>query len=213
MCDERERLIGYVYDECETQERRAIESHLESCATCRTEIAGLRGVRDDLLAWSVPDHAPVWRPAPIVAPAPWWRYSPARALATAAAVVLVAGLAGGAATQIFQPRESAAPAGVTAAELDAVEQQILSLMRSELARVQQASQSRAPEVVAVSSDEGLERRVMARLEDADRKALDRVSQLWSDFYRLKQGSDREVRRLRQELEELKITLERQGGGQ
>ena len=54
MCDERERLIGYVYDECEAAERRAVESHLEECVDCRQEIAALRSVRQDLLAWAVP---------------------------------------------------------------------------------------------------------------------------------------------------------------
>ena len=49
MCDDRERLIGYVYDECDAGERRTIEAHLESCEACREEIAGLRGVRTDLL--------------------------------------------------------------------------------------------------------------------------------------------------------------------
>ena len=62
MCEERERLIGFVYDECDAAERRTIEEHLETCPTCRREIAGLRGVRQDLLAWSVPEHESVWRP-------------------------------------------------------------------------------------------------------------------------------------------------------
>jgi hypothetical protein len=28
MCDERERLIGYLYEECDAEERRQVETHL-----------------------------------------------------------------------------------------------------------------------------------------------------------------------------------------
>ena len=62
MCDDRERLIGYVYDECEADERQRNEQHLAGCLSCRQEIAGLRAVREDLLAWDVPSHASIWRP-------------------------------------------------------------------------------------------------------------------------------------------------------
>ena len=55
MCNERERLIGYVYDECADDERRAIEAHLEECGACRTEIGGFRRVRQDLLAYCKQD--------------------------------------------------------------------------------------------------------------------------------------------------------------
>src|SRR5207244_3539312 len=62
MCDERERLIGYVYDECDAGEKRLVEAHLQTCETCREEIGGLRRVRTDLLAWDVPDHGSAWTP-------------------------------------------------------------------------------------------------------------------------------------------------------
>ncbi len=98
MCDERERLIGFVYDECDAGERRAIEEHVDACPTCRTEIAALRDVREDLLAWRVPLHEPIWRPLPVAAApsVPWWRQVPAWALAAAASVMFFSGVAGGA---------------------------------------------------------------------------------------------------------------------
>ncbi len=148
MCDERERLIGFVYDECDAGDRRQIEGHLESCATCRQEIAGLRSVREDLLAWSVPEHEPVWRPLPVAVATPWWRQTPGWAFAAAASVVLMAGVAGGAATQALRAPEPVAPAGVTAAQLDAVEAQILQLMRSELDRVRLAAPAGVPAALA-----------------------------------------------------------------
>ena len=106
MCDDRERLIGYVYDECEATERQQIEDHLAGCVDCRREIAGLRAVRQDLLAWDVPSHASVWRP---VTPARTmsWRDVPAWAMAAAAGLVLMAGAAGGAAAQVLLSRPTA----------------------------------------------------------------------------------------------------------
>ncbi|HEX5214771.1 MAG TPA: zf-HC2 domain-containing protein [Vicinamibacterales bacterium] len=107
MCDDRERLIGYVYDECEGRERQEIEAHLETCHTCRREITGLREVRQDLLAWDVPDSPSVWRPfAPQRAPITW-RDVPGWMLAAAASLVFFAGAAGGAATQVLLPRAAA----------------------------------------------------------------------------------------------------------
>ena len=99
MCDERERLIGYVYDECDPAERREIAQHLEECSTCRTEIGDLRGVRQDLLAWEVEGGPAVWRPfvAPVVQP--WYRQVPAWAMAAAATLMFLIGAAGGFVTQ------------------------------------------------------------------------------------------------------------------
>jgi hypothetical protein len=146
MCDDRERLIGYVYDECDRDERRAIEGHLSECAECRAEIGGLRQARQDLLAWDVPDHEPVWRPMAPPRVEGWWRQVPAWAMAAAATLVFVAGAAGGMATRLLWPAEvagsamrtAAAPAAVaasatvTAADLVGVETRILDRVRAEM---------------------------------------------------------------------------------
>ncbi len=143
MCDERERLIGYVYDECEDGERRQIEDHLKSCDGCRREIAGLRHTRQDLLAWDVPPHEPIWRPF-VAAPArPSWRDVPAWALAAAASLVLVVGAAGGVLTEAVLTRghgevlasARSAPvapgqAAVTAADLNALEARVTANLRT-----------------------------------------------------------------------------------
>jgi len=110
MCDERERLIGYVYDECDGDDRTQIDRHLESCATCREEIAGLQETRQDLLAWEVPDHGSVWRPFVPARLMPWWREVPAWAMATAAGVMFAIGIGGGATAQAVMASRSA---GVT----------------------------------------------------------------------------------------------------
>jgi hypothetical protein len=154
MCDERERLIGYVYEECDAEDRRAIDRHLASCEDCQDEIAGLRRARQDLLAWDVPAHDSVWRPFAPAQTTPWWRQVPAWAMAAAAGVMFAFGVAGGAVAHAFlgeppatMPVEIAADARdnrtdrvvrtrlVSPADLSASEQRILTRLRDDLARV------------------------------------------------------------------------------
>jgi hypothetical protein len=161
MCDERERLIGYVYDECDPAERRVIEEHLEDCGTCRAEIGGLRSVRQDLLAWDVPPHEAVWRPlvpAPVV---PWHRQVPAWAMAAAAGVMFLVGAAGGVVTHALVPHDRAVmtaaspvqtvPAAVTVGQLTEVEQRMVQMMRDELSKREVVVRAgSAPQVVPAS---------------------------------------------------------------
>jgi hypothetical protein len=155
MCDERERLIGYVYDECDAGERRLVEAHLEACETCREEIGGLRGVRTDLLAWDVPDHGSVWTPFVKARPTPSWRELPAWGLAAAASLMLLAGAAGGAVTMAFTapvPAQVSAPAAAGTADLAVIERRINDNLRSEISaldarvRLVSAHQTPAPAV-------------------------------------------------------------------
>jgi hypothetical protein len=147
MCDERERLIGYVYDEGDPRERAEIERHLETCAACRDEIRGLRSVRQDLLAWDVPAHESVWKPFAPARVAPSWRLVPAWALAAAASVMFLIGAAGGVVTHAFMEPQAPAraqaaapasapvhvvPAGIGRADLEAMRAQIVSTMRAEM---------------------------------------------------------------------------------
>ena len=108
MCENRERLIGYVYDECDPAERREIEAHLESCHTCRHEIRGLRSVRQDLLAWDVPSSDPIWRPIAPARQESSWRLVPMWGLAAAACATFLVGAAGGAATYALMPQSAPA---------------------------------------------------------------------------------------------------------
>ena len=157
MCENRERLIGYVYDECDPAERAEIEAHLESCHTCRREIRGLKGVRQDLLAWDVPESDPIWRPMAPARPERSWRAVPAWALAAAACVTFMVGAAGGAATYALMPRTvpavaqgqttttPVATAAVSPTDLAALENKVLAQMRAELdTRVRQVSGDVAP---------------------------------------------------------------------
>ena len=220
MCDERERLIGYIYDECDADERRQIETHLKSCSTCQAEIGGLQSVRTDLLAWDVPEHAPIWRPMPAVVAPPvvWWRQSPGWALAAAATVVLAAGIAGGAATRLMMPGPTPVQqtAGVSHTELTAMQQQIVSMLRSELQRVSDRSAaSNAPTAQLVSdgpSAADVERRVLDKLGESDRRTLEQLTRMFTDVVALNNKSELNIRKMKQEIEEIKVALERQGGG-
>jgi hypothetical protein len=155
MCNERDRLIAYIYDECDARERDAVRQHLDTCGECRTEVAGLRSVREDLLAWDVPAHESVWKPFTPAPPRVWWRQVPAWALAAAAGLVLIAGAAGGAAVQAFAPDRSQAQGpsaptvqqntrvSLTPADLDALERRLTASFGDRLgavdAHVQQVS--------------------------------------------------------------------------
>jgi hypothetical protein len=133
MCNERDRLIAYLYDECDATERDAVRQHLDGCDECRTEVEGLRSVRADLLAWDVPAHESVWRPFAHAPSRPSWRQIPVWAMAAAAGIVLMAGAAGGAVMQAFFRESPSVIAGVsgtpatsslTAADLTALEQRL-----------------------------------------------------------------------------------------
>jgi hypothetical protein len=107
MCDQRERLMDYLYDEAAPTERKVVEAHLESCGDCRDEMRAFRRVREDLLAWDVPHYESVWTPFAPAQAAPWYRQVPAWAMTAAAGVMLLLGTAGGFAAQALianQPR-------------------------------------------------------------------------------------------------------------
>ncbi|HEY6358436.1 MAG TPA: zf-HC2 domain-containing protein, partial [Vicinamibacterales bacterium] len=102
MCNEREPLLEYLYGEGHPDDRRRVESHLETCEACRDELAGLRSVREDLLAWEVPDHESVWKPFTPARPVWSWRDVPAWTMAAAAVVVLALGATGSVAANAFR---------------------------------------------------------------------------------------------------------------
>jgi hypothetical protein len=95
MCEKREHVLDYFYDECDPAERRLVEAHVNSCESCRDELRGWRSVRTDLLAWDVPEQPSVWTPFAPPRPVPWYRQVPAWAMAAAATVVFAVGAAGG----------------------------------------------------------------------------------------------------------------------
>ena len=112
MCDERDRLLDYLYDACDAGERRTVERHIQSCEACRTEISELRAVRLDLLAWDVPEHESVWKPFAPARVKPWYREVPGWALAAAASLTFLLGMGGGLVSQSLLSPSAAATAAV-----------------------------------------------------------------------------------------------------
>ncbi len=163
MCDQRERLIGYLYEEGDAAERAAVQSHLGECAVCREEIAGFRSVQEDLREWEVPQHESVWRPFAPPQPAPWWQQVPRWAMAAAAGLVLMSGATGGAVAYFLTPasqplvQQTAAPAmlqntsSVTADDLAAAEARVMERMRVELAAFGTKYSTTADRVLTVSN--------------------------------------------------------------
>ena len=107
-CGEHERLIDYVYDELNDDDRARFETHLAACAECREAAAGIRSVRAQLAGWQVPERGFGFTIAPggpaAAAPRaarPWW----ASGALAAAAVVLLAVAAAIANLEITYGRE------------------------------------------------------------------------------------------------------------
>jgi len=213
MCDDRERLIGYVYDECEAGERRTIEAHLESCGACREEIAALRGVRTDLLAWDVPDHGSVWTPFVKTRPVVWWRQMPAWGLAAAASLMLLAGAAGGAVTRLaMAPVVAPAPA---APDLTAIERRISDDMRSQIAaldarvRLVAAHQTPAPPAI---DEARLMRRVTDLVDEREQRQFDAVKAVNKDLYHVTNATNASLADQQSQINQLKSLLSMSNGG-
>jgi anti-sigma factor RsiW len=218
MCDERERLIGYVYDDCDPAERRAIEAHLEGCGTCRAEIGGLRSVRQDLLAWDVPPHEAVWRPLVSAPVTPWYRQVPAWAMAAAAGVMFLAGAAGGVVTLALVPHERAAatltaaapvqmiPAGVTVGQLSEVEQRMVQMMRDELSKREVVARA-VPAVVQPAPGPGVTPvRLNEMLSASEQRQWEIVRDVNNEWRRSIDNLRRDVNGLKE------IVLQQSGGG-
>jgi len=104
MCEEKEQLVGYLYDDLSDADRAAFEAHLRGCADCRGELKALRGVRADLAQWAPPEpdfgfrvvrggrDAAATDMRTIAPPVQSWRawWTPAAGLAAAAVLVLAA---------------------------------------------------------------------------------------------------------------------------
>lgn len=206
MCNQREKLIGYVYDECEPAERAAVQEHLDTCAECRTEIAALRSVRSDLQSWQVPDtdYVSVWRPfAPQPAPS-WWQQVPRWAMAAAAGVVMMSGAAGGAAAYLVlnqQPLQASQTAAVqpvspvTVNDVNALEQRLRTLVKIEVDRLNSQVQlvSSRPSVQMTADQEAAFHtafdRQLAELRAANERQRDAVNSIYVNLGQIQKGFD------------------------
>jgi hypothetical protein len=209
MCDERERLIGFVYDECDLEERREIARHLEGCGDCREEIGALRGVRQDLLAWEVQGQPAVWRPFVAPATVPWYRQVPGWALAAAATVMFAIGATGGVVTHaMLTPASAAETIAVvqpSTPDFDDIERRLLTRMRGELAtQVPTVAMPRA-EVMPAHFVSNVTQLVTAS-EDRSRQNLLDAYREWANTTH---NQNQELRALSRKVAELELMVEQQ----
>jgi pyruvate/2-oxoglutarate dehydrogenase complex dihydrolipoamide acyltransferase (E2) component len=198
-CSDKETLIAYIYGECEAEERRVVELHLASCASCTGEVGGLGGVRQALAEWAPPAESAAFRivreeaPSAVLRPARWWN-RPLPAWASAAAAVLL--LAGGAALANLDVRYGAdgltlrtgwqhdagsrAAAGPAAsapapwrADLAALERQLRGDFGAQLQAVRAAGPQPAPAAAA-----GDERQMMTRVQAMIDTRVSESDQRW-----------------------------------
>jgi hypothetical protein len=55
QCGDNTALVGYLYGECEAEERGVIAAHVSICAACAVELAALDSTREQLASWTPPD--------------------------------------------------------------------------------------------------------------------------------------------------------------
>jgi hypothetical protein len=56
-CTDHAALIGFLYDDCEPDERERIAAHVAGCADCTAELVSLTATRRQLAAWVPPQSA------------------------------------------------------------------------------------------------------------------------------------------------------------
>ena len=208
MCN-KEQLVGYLYDELESAERRSFEAHLATCAECRAEVAGLRRTRQHLTRWAPPEpefNFHIVRGGAAPPPARrWFGFLPQWAMAAAASVLVLAGAAAIAHVELrygpdgFVVRTGwadAASAPVTAAiqtptpavastvsseQLKAVVQVLDNrLLELERAQSTRAVKASATKQAAITAPEL--RKILAESEARQREEMAvQVTQIWKDM--------------------------------
>ncbi len=233
MCDERERLIEYLYDEADGAARREFERHLETCAACRGEVSAFGAVRTDLLAWDVPEHESVWKPFAPARVTPWWREVPAWAMAVAATLIFAIGAAGGIVTRVLVDRgpapavtqqaaapvatiaaPAAVPASVTPADLEALRAQMRSELEANVRLV--SSHQPASSDVALSANDLKQIRAMLKSgNQRDDDIFNLVVSLNNNLVTVKSDQNARINALEQRYRQLAdaVSMTQSGGKQ
>jgi Putative zinc-finger len=196
-CD-KERLVGYLYDDLPASERRQFETHLEACPACFEEVAGLRSTRTQLEQWVPPEPALAFQivrggAAPAVPERRVW-VSPLWGLAAAAVLVLAAAAAianvevkygndgltvrtgwAGAQAAPLQPATPLTPVAASEswkADLAALERRLRDLESASTTRPQTVPvQAQIPR----ASDDEILRRVQRILVESERRQRDELA--------------------------------------
>ena len=170
MCNERERMIDYLYDEGSADARRASAAHLATCPECQDELRSLQAVRNDLASWNVPVRESVWTSFAPTQMQPWWRQVPTWAMAAAAALLLAVGATSGfIARAAWMPAPVASAPAPTIVDAFSIEQNVLGKVRADLAAHQVPAALVAPQNVSTSagrSDAEFMKQVQALIADS-----------------------------------------------
>lgn len=151
LCPTKETLVAYAYGECDLTERKQVDTHLESCASCTDELQSFGALRGALGEWTVPDTSLGFRvvadastsPAPLLpvaslvddASGSWWkkRLAPVWNVALVSTLVLV--VAAAVASVEFRYDESGFVFRMGWAQEVAVDQVVFESERTEIADV------------------------------------------------------------------------------
>jgi hypothetical protein len=90
MCDSKELLVSFLYDEIDPASKREFQKHLSTCVECRDELAELGATRAQIATWTPPDADLGFRMVREAASPKrrWFQWSPAWGFAAAAVVLL-----------------------------------------------------------------------------------------------------------------------------
>jgi hypothetical protein len=223
--DRGDVLVAYLYDDIDAAERVAFETHVATCAPCRSELAELRGVRSTLAQWATPETTMragshqssvirSWRESRA-----WWQSVPV--WAQVAAAMLVLGASAAVANLDIRYDQNGlnvrtgwskpAPAAVEAVRDDAPWRAELAALRTQLRSELQAQQ---PTVVAAAatprtssadamSDTEFQRRVRVLLDQSEKKQEQSLAlhlvQLQKDFDAQRQADIRRTNQLFREV--------------
>jgi hypothetical protein len=181
-CGDPAVLAGYLYDECDTAERAAVEAHLARCPNCAEELTALGATRTALLAWAPPDATLGFRVTSsqddaravernnVVRPARWWqRPMPAWAQVAAAIVIFAIGAILGMRTADPSPAvvtvaSDTGTSSVSTKDLAALEQRL----RAEMTAVRSGGAPTQVQQVS-SSDAAVLQRVRALLAESEQR--------------------------------------------
>ena len=89
-CDDKERLVAFLYGEASDRERAEVQTHLGGCLACAEEVEELRAVRADLAAWQPPHANLGFRIVrePVTTGRRWWHVPTWAPVAMAAGLLL-----------------------------------------------------------------------------------------------------------------------------
>src|ERR1043166_97881 len=183
--DRESVIVAYLYDDIDTAERVAFETHVNTCLVCRSELAAFRAVRSPLAKWAPPLPERAFSlagelRAPSPEPRAWWQQVPI--WAQVAAAILVLGVSASIANLTIRYDRTAGctittgwpktvPAAAPSAENAAPWRAELAALQNDLRAEMRAQASTVRATAASSSSSGdaeVLRRVRAMLDESQK---------------------------------------------